>query len=68
VKGVEESSGDGCFSPWRPVGEHGWGAFLPGTLRERCRRKFWRRMSLSMAARWGTWMGGFFTGDFEEKV
>ena len=38
-----------------PDGEHGMGgAHLPGTLRERRRRKFWRRAPLAAGARWGT--------------
>ena len=37
--------------------EHGWGggSHLPVTLREKCRRKLWRREFLSVGARWGTW-------------
>ena len=36
-----------------PDGEHGGGGHLPGTLRERCRKKFWRRAPLTSGARWG---------------
>jgi len=31
------------------------GAHLPGTLRERCRRKLSRRVSVYVGAHWGTW-------------
>jgi len=29
------------------------GGHLPGTLRERCRRKFWRQVPLTSGACWG---------------
>jgi len=38
-----------------PVGEHGGGAHLPGTLRERCRRKLLRWVSVYVGAHYGTW-------------
>jgi len=37
-----------CWGTWR-------GAHLPGTLRERYKRKLQRQLSLSIGARWGIW-------------
>ena len=49
-----------------PVGEHGGGAHLPGTLTERCRRKLWRWVSLCRGPLGN--LGSLLTGNFKRHV
>jgi len=43
------------LSPWGTCWGTWTGAHLPGTLREKCKRKLWGQTPIASGACWGIW-------------